>query len=100
MSKIKRLEQMRFSILTNDLTKCLLCGKPKNSLHEIYFGKNRVNSMKWGCVAPLCYECHQGNNGVHNNSQVDIILKKMCQYKFEEVYPNVDFLSIFHKNYK
>ena len=99
MNKIKRLEQMRFSILTNDLTKCYLCGKPKEHLHEIYFGKNRINSMKWGCVVPLCYECHVGKNGVHHNEQLNIMLKQICQKKFTETYPSTDFLSIFHKNY-
>ena len=99
MNKIKRLEQMRFSILTKDLTRCYLCGKPKEHLHEIYFGKNRVNSMKWGCVAPLCYECHQGKNGVHNNHEVDIILKQTCQKVFEQTYPEINFIDIFHKNY-
>lgn len=99
MSKITRLERMRFSILTKDLDHCYLCGKYKNSLHEIYFGKNRVNSMIYGCVAPLCYECHQGSKGVHNNHEVDIKLKQLCQKKFMEVYPDLDFLSIFHKSY-
>lgn len=99
MSKITRLERMRYSILTKDLTRCFLCGKPKDHIHEIYFGKNRVNSMKWGCCVPLCYSCHQGNNGVHHNSQVDIRLKQLCQNKFNEVYPNINFLEIFHKNY-
>lgn len=99
MSKITRLERMRYSILTKDLTRCFLCGKPKEHIHEIYFGKNRVNSMKWGCCVPLCYSCHQGNNGVHYNSQVDIRLKQLCQNKFNEVYPDIDFLEIFHKNY-
>lgn len=99
MSKITRLERMRFSILTKDLDHCYLCGKNKNSLHEVFFGKNRVNSMIYGCVAPLCYECHQGSKGVHNNHEVDIKLKQLCQHKFIEVYPDLDFLSIFHKNY-
>ena len=99
MSKITRLERMRFSILTKDLTRCYLCGKPKEHLHEIYFGKNRINSMKWGCVVPLCYSCHQGNNGVHHNSQVDIRLKQLCQEKFMQEYPDINFLDIFHKNY-
>ena len=99
MSKITRLERNRFSILTNDLSRCYLCGKPKDHLHEIYFGKNRVNSMKWGCVAPLCFECHQGNHGVHNNEEINIMLKKECQLKFTEVYPDIDFISIFHRNY-
>ena len=99
MNKISRLERMRFSILTNDLTRCYLCGKPKDHLHEIYFGKNRINSMKYGCVVPLCYSCHQGTNGVHHNHQVDIRLKQICQKKFQETYKETNFLDIFHKNY-
>ena len=99
MNKIKRLEKMRFSILTNDLTKCYICRKPKDHLHEIYFGKNRINSMKWGCVVPLCYQCHQGNFGVHKNQQLNIMLKKKCQEKFIKVYPEINFIDIFHKNY-
>lgn len=99
-SKIKQLERMRYSILTDDLSKCFLCGRQKDHLHEIYFGNNRVNSMKWGCVVPLCRNCHQGKYGVHNNHEVDIMLKKKCQLKFEQVYPDVSFINIFHKNYK
>lgn len=99
MNKISRLEKMRFSILTKDLTKCYLCGRPKDHLHEIYFGKNRINSMKWGCVAPLCHECHVGEKGVHNNFELDQKLKQKCQLKFQKEYPEIDFLSIFHKNY-
>lgn len=99
MNKIKRLEQMRFSILTKDLSRCYLCGKPKDHIHEIYFGKNRVNSMKWGCCVPLCFWCHNGPNGVHHNEQLNIMLKEKCRKKFDKVYPDIDFLSIFHQTY-
>lgn len=92
---IKTLEQNRYSILTDDLTRCYLCGKPKNHLHEIYFGKNRINSMKYGCVVPLCASCH---TKVHSNIELDLKLKKLCQKRFIEVYDD-DFLSIFRKNY-
>ena len=94
-NKIKTLENKRFSILTNDLSYCYLCGKPKNHLHEVFFGKNRVNSMKWGCVVPLCAYCH---SKVHSNIELDLKLKKLCQKRFIEVYDD-DFLSIFRKNY-
>ena len=94
-NKIKTLENKRFSILTNDLSYCYLCGKPKNHLHEVFFGKNRVNSMKWGCVVPLCASCH---TKVHSNIELDLKLKKLCQKRFIEVYDD-DFLSIFRKNY-
>lgn len=99
MSKITRLERMRYSILTKDLNHCFICGANKHSIHEIYFGKNRINSMKWGCCVPLCLDHHTGRNGVHNNSQVDIILKQKCQKKFQELYPEINFLEIFHRNY-
>lgn len=93
---IKTLENNRFSILTNDLAHCYLCGRPKNHLHEVFFGKNRVNSMKWGCVVPLCAFCH---TKVHSKVELDLKLKKLTQKAFNEVYEGVDFLSIFHKNY-
>jgi len=99
MNKIKKLEKMRYSILTNDMTKCYICGKPKNAIHEIYFGKNRINSMKYGCCVPLCSNHHTGKIGVHNNIELDLQLKIECQMKFNELYPSLDFLSIFYKNY-
>lgn len=99
MSKITRLERMRFSILTEDLDHCYICGAIKHSIHEIYFGKNRVNSMKWGCCVPLCLNHHTGRDGVHNNIEVDIMLKRLCQLQFEKTYPDINFLDIFHKNY-
>ena len=95
-NKIKTLENKRFSILTNDLSYCYLCGKPKNHLHEVFFGKNRVNSMKWGCVVPLCAYCHLK---VHSQVHLDLELKKLTQKAFMKAYEGVDFLSIFHKNY-
>lgn len=95
---MSKLEKNRFSILTNDLSKCYICGMPRQELHEIYFGKNRTNSMLYGCVVPLCYEHHRGNKGVHNNHDLDLKLKQICQQKFESIYP-IPFIDIFFKNY-
>lgn len=94
-NKIKELERKRFSILTNNLEICYLCGRRKHHLHEIFFGKNRINSMKYGCVVPLCSDCHYK---VHHNIKIDTKLKEKCQKKFEEIYKN-NFLEIFRKNY-
>lgn len=99
MSKIHRLERMRYSILTNDLDHCYICSAIKHSIHEIFFGNNRVNSMKYGCCVPLCLNHHTGHDGVHNNPTLDKQLKEKCQIKFQEIYPDTDFISIFHKNY-
>lgn len=95
---MNKLEKNRFSILTNDLTRCYVCGLPRNELHEVFFGKNRNNSMQYGCVVPLCYEHHRGNFGVHNNHSLDLKLKQECQKKFQETY-TIPFSSIFFKNY-
>lgn len=97
---MSKLEKNRFSILTKDLSRCYICGMPRQELHEVFFGKNRINSMIYGCVVPLCYEHHRGNTGVHHNWLLDDQLKHQCQKQFEKTYPNLDFLSIFYKNYK
>ena len=72
---------------------------PKSSIHEIYFGKNRVNSMKYGCCVPLCLNHHTGRDGVHNCPTLDNLLKEKCQLQFQKEYPDIDFIDIFHKNY-
>lgn len=95
---MSKLEKNRFSILTENLNKCYICGMPRQELHEIFYGKNRINSMIYGCVVPLCYEHHRGNSGVHKNHELDLYLKKECQKKFQQVYPT-PFISVFYKNY-
>ena len=94
--KIKTLENKRYSIITNDLTKCIICGRQKQNLHEVYFGNNRKNSMIYGCVIPLCINCH---NQIHSNHQLDLYWKQKGQEAFILTYPDKDFLSIFYKNY-
>ena len=96
MNKIAKLEKMRYSILTKDLTKCYICGKQKQEIHEIYEGAKRIASMKWGCCLPVCRDCHRK---LHNNREFALKYKKLCQIQFEKLY-DVDFISIFYKNYK
>lgn len=59
MGDIKNLERKRYSIITNDLTVCYWCGRPKDDLHEIFGGSNRILSMEDGMVVPLCRLCHE-----------------------------------------
>ena len=94
--KLAKLERNRFSIITNDLEHCIICGCHKDNLHEVIFGKNRTNSLKYGLVIPLCLFHH---NMIHNNIELDLIYKKIAQDRFIRHYPELDFLSIFHKNY-
>lgn len=57
-SNLSELERNRFSLFTNELDKCYICKMPKHHMHEIFSGRNRQNSMKYGLCLPLCYKCH------------------------------------------
>lgn len=61
---------------------------------------NRKKSEKYGCWCYLCAKHHNmSNEGVHYNKALDSKLKKYAQKKFMEVYPELDFLKIFGRNY-
>jgi len=97
-NRLAKLERNRFSLFTNDFSKCYLCSSTyKITKHEIFCGKNRSNSMKYGLVLPLCLSCHE-------KYQEDKSFNETWHIKgreaFEENYPDLDFLSIFRRNYK
>lgn len=92
---------MSKSIISNERF-CLVCGTPINlHKHHIFFGTgNRKLSEKYGCWCFLCSRHHNmSNQGVHFNKILDLKLKQQCQKAFEYHYPDLDFLSIFHRNY-
>lgn len=69
--------------------------------HHIFEGRNRQNSEKYGLFVWLLPELHNMSNaGVHFNKNFDNWLKEIGQTAFEEHYSELDFLSIFKKNYK
>lgn len=100
MRKIKDSE--RFSILTNDLDHCIICGKTNINKHEIFGGRNRQNSKNYGLVIPLCQEIHHNQykcKGIHFDAELREYWHKKGQEIFNKVYPNEDFISIFKRNY-
>lgn len=101
-SKIhKKLENERFSIITNDLKHCFVCGKPKNALHEVFYGSYRLVSIRWGMVIPLCSFHHaEGKYSVHFDRDLDLKLKKMAQTIFEKKYSHDLFMKEFKIDYK
>ena len=58
----------RYSIL-QDNKNCYVCGTNKDiHIHEVFYGKNRQNSIKYGCCVYLCGKHHNlSNDGVHFN---------------------------------
>lgn len=99
MKHIKDSE--RYSILTDDLTHCIICGRGNVNLHEIFSGRNRQNSKDYGLVIPLCQELHHNQvecKGIHFEPELRDYWHKVGQKAFEEKYDE-DFLSIFRRNY-
>lgn len=96
-SKLAKLERNRFSILTNDLETCYICKKAKKKdLHEIYEGKNRQVSMKYGLVIPVCRKCH---TNITNDKTLQEKYHKVGQKVFKKHYKNENFIDIFGKSY-
>ena len=94
----------RFSIL-QDLEErtCYVCGSKRDiHIHEVFFGSaDRKKSIKYGCCVCLCAKHHNmSNEGVHFNKELNLRLKQEMQLEFEKKYPNLDFMKIFHRNYK
>lgn len=92
---------MSKSIISNERI-CLVCGTTLGlHKHHIFYGMaKRKISEQYGCWCYLCGKHHNlSNEGVHFNKKLDIELKKMAQYKFNEVYPNLDFIKVFGKSY-
>lgn len=92
----------RFSILMDEMDHCFVCHAKNNlHIHEVFYGTaNRKKSIKYGCCVSLCPRHHNMSNaGVHFNKELDLRIKQVMQKKFEEVYPNLDFIKEFGRNY-
>lgn len=100
--KLAKLERNRTSILTDDLDHCIICGKSPINKHEIFYGKNRLKSIEYGLVIPLCTKEHHNQiekKGIHFDSKLCKKWHIKGQKKFNELYPELDFVEIFGRNY-
>jgi len=96
-SKIAKLERNRFSVFTDDLDTCYLCGRKKEELHEIFAGANRQNSMRYGFVLPLCHRCH---SQIQNDTDFNHFWYKKCQRYWEDnISDREEFLRVFRKSW-
>jgi hypothetical protein len=97
-SKLYKLEKNRYSVFYESLSMCCNCGSMSNmTKHEIFEGRNRQNSMKYGFVLPLCLRCH---NLLQNDTEFNNKWKKKSQIYFEEkVGSREEFIEIFRRNY-
>jgi hypothetical protein len=96
--KLANLEKNRFSIFTDNLNICMFCGMKATDLNEIFRGRNRQNSMKYGAVIPLCRRCHCK---ITDNYNLEMKWKIKGQEKIMNYYNmNIEeFINIFGRNY-
>lgn len=103
MKKIS--DSKRYSILTDDLEHCIICGRPNVNKHEIFFGTaNRQLSKNYGLVIPLCEELHHNQyacKGIHFDKKLCEKWQIIGQKAFMEHYNKTadEFRMIFGKNY-
>lgn len=97
-NKLASLEKNRYSVFSNDTERCYLCGSTyKLTWHEIYSGKNRQNSMRYGLCLRLCLNCHSKEQ---EDSQFNDYWHKQGQLYWEENIGSRDeFIKVFRRNY-
>lgn len=95
-NKLAKLEKNRFSLFTDNMNKCYFCPNKKDHIHEIFCGRNRQNSMKYGLCLPICESCH---SKYQNNFLFNKEWHKKGQAIFSKAYPDLKFEDIFKKNY-
>lgn len=92
-----------WSVFTDDMDHCYFTGSPYVERHHIWEGRQgyKSKSEKYGFVIPLRYDLHpNGARASQTGRALDIKLKQMAQYYYEEHYgTREEFMQEFGKNY-
>lgn len=78
--------------------RCIYCGTVYASLHEVFEGKNRQNSIKYHLQVRLCITCHKDVQE-HPLCGRDLELKKEHQQKFIDDYGYKKWMIEFQRDY-
>lgn len=94
----------RYSIISDNLDRCIECGNRNVELHEVFFGgRNRSKSIEDGLVIPLCKQFHHRGNliGIHKDKELNLKYKKIAEKRWLEHYNKTvdDFIKRYGKNY-
>ena len=96
-TKQSKLDNSRVeSLFTNNLNKCYFCDNKRENLHEVFYGKNRSNSIKYKLFIPVCNKHHRK---CHNDIMLIDSLHKKGQVLFNINYPYLNFIDMFKENY-
>ena len=89
------------SILQNE-KKCFLCDTTYDLHdHHIFFGSaNRKISEANGFKVWLCaYHPNMSDYSVHHNRKLDLLVKKVCQRKYEKTHDRDEFIKLIGRSY-
>lgn len=87
------------SVLTDDMTKCYVCGNPYVDVHHCIHGNGRRQiADRYKMVVPLCRKHHEE---AHHNKIIDGYFKQLAQTWYEEnIGTRQDFIEEFGKSWK
>lgn len=96
--KQRTLEDNRYSILQENLSKCFFCLNRSSEWHELLKGRNRKKCIKWGLCVKICRNCHERTE---NDSLFYQETRKIAQKSWENYYNKTaeEFIKEFGKNY-
>ena len=98
-AKLSKLERNRFSLFADNKDVCMFCENTTNlTWHEIFRGKNRPNSMKYGLCLRMCLNCHER---WQEDKSFNEYWHKLGQIRFMQYYDKTkeEFVEIFKRNY-
>lgn len=80
---------------------CYFCHTTENlNQHHIIHGTaNRKIADREGLWCYLCQTHHTGALGVHTHRDLDLILIKEAQRRYEEAHSRAEWMSLFSKNW-
>lgn len=81
-----------------DEEKCFITGATVNlDRHHCFHGPRRKAAEKWGCWIWLRSDLHRE---LHDkNKELDRMIERACQERFEELYGHEKFMEVFGKSY-
>lgn len=91
-----------FSVLTDDLEHCFICGSNVVAIHHVFGASNKKKSEKYGFLLPLHPRWHtDSNDAIHRgNRELDLKLKRLAQTYYENnIGTRTDFIIEFGKSY-
>jgi hypothetical protein len=80
---------------------CYICQNPNVEEHHIFFGRGyRKLSEQMGLKIWLCAEHHRGDDGPHQNREIDLFYKRLAQVIYENTHSGAEFMALIGRNYK